>query len=76
MNKIPATSAPKIDEVEPDICATRTASATKGKNDAPGTPDLGTRGQISRIFGTWVRFREPFLVTRATSSIRTPPIPR
>ena len=33
-------------------------------------------GQISSTLGTRVRFREPDLVTRATSSIRTPPMPR
>jgi len=30
----------------------------------------------SRTFGTRVRLREPFAVTSATSSMRTPPRPR
>ena len=45
--------------------------ALEGAGAAHGAP-----GQISRTLGTRVRFLEPVGVTRATSSMRTPPRPR
>lgn len=52
-----------------------TARALRDRLSVPND-EARKSAQTSRTLGTRVRLREPDFVTSATSSIRTPPIPR